>query len=423
MKRIHLFLYKYRVLMGVLPVAIGILFFVMDENSRFNKTMLGIGSIIMLIGTILRIWTAMYNWENINSIEPIATNGIITNGPYRYCRNPMYLSAIILTLGFSLIFDSWQVVAIAVLPTIGVHLHQIYVEERFLINICNDFYETYKKKVPRLIPFRGKVVDISAQGKANWKRGLQRDAGPIFGGIVFIFLIFALMPFLKYDYMFLLITFVITVVLNFVIVGKIKSDAAKVKLIPSTAPAHVLLQPLRYILFPITGYMEKLKMNTTSENYVVLDLGCGPGYHSIPLAKKINGTLIAFDIRDKMIKITRQRAEKKKIHNIKYVQGDSAAIALPDNSVDLICINLVLGEIVKLEESLDEFLRILKATGEISIMESIFDDHYMNADEVTLLFKKKNFILDIVDRKKTYYILNAKINKNATKGVKHEAKI
>ena len=103
MKRTHLLLYKYRVLMGVIPVAIGLLYFILDENKRFSKPMLGIGTAVMFMGIILRIWTAMYNWENINSVEPIATNGIISNGPYRYCRNPMYFSAIILTLGFSLI--------------------------------------------------------------------------------------------------------------------------------------------------------------------------------------------------------------------------------------------------------------------------------------------------------------------------------
>ena len=146
MKKMHLLLYKYRVSMGIVPVVAGILYFVLDENRRFSKTMLGIGATVMSIGIVLRIWTAMYNWENINSVEPIATNGIITNGPYRYCRNPMYFSAIILTLGFSLIFGSWQVVLIAVLPTIVVHLHQIYVEERYLINICDEFYDLYKQK-------------------------------------------------------------------------------------------------------------------------------------------------------------------------------------------------------------------------------------------------------------------------------------
>lgn len=407
MKRLHLLLYKYRVLMGVLPVAVGILYFILDEHSRFNKTMLGLGAIVMFLGIILRIWTSMYNWENINSIKPIATNGIITNGPYRYCRNPMYFSAIILTLGFSLIFDSWQVVAIAVLPTIGVHMHQIYVEEKFLINICNEFYDTYKQRVPRLIPYRGKVLEIPAQGKANWKRGLQRDAGPIFGGIVFVFLIIILMPFLKYDYTFLGITFVITIILNFIIVGKIKSDAGKMKAIPSTAPPNVLLQPLRYLLFPTSKYMASLSIDEKVENPVVLDLGCGPGYYSIPLAQKIDGTLIAMDIREKMLQITRKRAEKKNIKNIKYIKGDSCSIDLSDNSVDFICINLVLGEIVKLDESVKELARILKPTGKISIMESIFDDHFMNAEEVNEIFGKKGFVLKLMEKKKTYYILEA----------------
>ena len=407
MKRIHLLLYKYRVLMGVIPVAIGLLYFVLDENKRFSKPMLGIGTAVMFIGITLRIWTAMYNWENINSVEPIATNGIITNGPYRYCRNPMYFSAIILTLGFSLIFGSWQVVLIAVLPTIAVHLHQIYVEEKYLMTICNEFYDTYKKRVPRLFPYRGKVLAIPVQGKANWKRGLQRDAGPIFGGIVFVFLIVILIPFLKYDYLFLGVAVVVTVILNFIIVGKIKSDADKVKIIPSTAPPHVLLQPLRYILFSTQKYIDCLNIDKEIENHVVLDLGCGPGYYSLPFAENINGTVIAMDIREKMLQITKSRAEKKNLNNIRYLKGDCSRIDLSDNSVDLICINLVLGEIVNLDESINEIARILKPLGRISIMESIFDDHYMNVQEVKELLKKKGFSFELVEKKKTYYILEA----------------
>ncbi len=405
MKKMHLLLYKYRVSMGIVPVVAGILYFVLDENRRFSKTMLGIGATVMSIGIVLRIWTAMYNWENINSVEPIATNGIITNGPYRYCRNPMYFSAIILTLGFSLIFGSWQVVLIAVLPTIVVHLHQIYVEERYLINICDEFYDLYKQKVPRLLPYHGKILDIPSQGKANWKRGLQRDAGPIFGGIVFIFLIVILIPFLNYDYIFLGVVVVVTIILNFVIVGKIKSDVGKVKVIPSTAPPHVLLQPLRYVLFPTAKYINSLNIDKEAQNLVVLDLGCGPGYYSIPLAQNINGTLIVMDIREKMLKITRDRAEKKNISNINYLKGDSSQIDLADDYVDLICINLVLGEIVKLDESIDEMARILKPTGRICVMESKFDDHFMNIEEVREIFEKKGFDSHLIEKKKTYYIL------------------
>ena len=357
MKKMHLLLYKYRVSMGIVPVVAGILYFVLDENRRFSKTMLGIGATVMSIGIVLRIWTAMYNWENINSVEPIATNGIITNGPYRYCRNPMYFSAIILTLGFSLIFGSWQVVLIAVLPTIVVHLHQIYVEERYLINICDEFYDLYKQKVPRLLPYHGKILDV------------------------------------------------ITIILNFVIVGKIKSDVGKVKAIPSTAPPHVLLQPLRYVLFPTAKYINSLNMDKEVQNPVVLDLGCGPGYYSIPLAQNIDGTLIVMDIREKMLKITRDRAEKKNISNINYLKGDSSQIDLADDYVDLICINLVLGEIVKLDESIDEMARILKPTGRICVMESKFDDHFMNIEEVREIFEKKGFDSHLIEKKKTYYIL------------------
>ena len=78
---------------------------------------------------------------------------------------------------------------------------------------------------------------------------------------------------------------------------------------------------------------------------------------------------------------------------------------MADDYVDLICINLVLGEIVKLDESIDEMARILKPTGRICVMESKFDDHFMNIEEVREIFEKKGFDSHLIEKKKTYYIL------------------
>jgi len=60
-----------------------------------------------------------------------------------------------------------------------------------------------------------------------------------------------------------------------------------------------------------------------------------------------------------------------------------------------------------MDESINEMVRILKSMGRISIMESIFDDHYLNVQEVKALFEKKGFSFELVEKKKTYYILEA----------------
>lgn len=415
MKKIHLFLYKYRALLGIVPIVAGILYFIFDPERTFNKWMLIVGICILFLGLCIRIWTAMYNWENINSEEPEAVNGLITNGPYRYCRNPMYFSAIMLTFGFSLIFSSWEVVLLFWIPTILLHVQQIYVEEKFLNNMCDIIYREYTQKVPRLIPYKGKVKEIQPMGKPNWKRGLQRDAGPIFGGIVFVLSVLLLAPFIEYDFWFMGITFGVTIILNFFIVGKIKASAKKIKPIPSTAPPPVLTQPLRYVLFPPKHLLAQIRLPREEEAYTVLDLGCGPGYYTIPIAQMIKGRVIALDIREKMTSITQKRAAKKRVDNISTITGDAKQIPLPDQSVDLICIYLVLGEIMHLTEAIEECRRVLKSNGTISIMESIFDDHYQTLEETKALFHSKGWDSTVTERKRTYYLLTLKSQLSAQK--------
>jgi 2-polyprenyl-3-methyl-5-hydroxy-6-metoxy-1,4-benzoquinol methylase len=54
-----------------------------------------------------------------------------------------------------------------------------------------------------------------------------------------------------------------------------------------------------------------------------LDLVCGPGRLTIPVARQIGpaGTVIAFDIQPAMLERVRVKAEHKKLGNIQFVQG------------------------------------------------------------------------------------------------------
>lgn len=77
---------------------------------------------------------------------------VVTTGPYRYVRNPLYLTLFIDTVGLFLIYGSTAFVIILVLLVSGINYLVVTWEEPGLQNRFGTAYLDYKKNVPRWIP-------------------------------------------------------------------------------------------------------------------------------------------------------------------------------------------------------------------------------------------------------------------------------
>ena len=76
---------------------------------------------------------------------------------------------------------------------------------------------------------------------------------------------------------------------------------------------YFLLNPIRSIL----QNPDKILRNYVEKDMHVLDIGCGMGFFSIPMAKLLgeNGHVLAVDLQDKMIKSLNHRALKAGLSN------------------------------------------------------------------------------------------------------------
>jgi ubiquinone/menaquinone biosynthesis C-methylase UbiE len=128
--------------------------------------------------------------------------------------------------------------------------------------------------------------------------------------------------------------------------------------------AFTLSNPVRRLLEPPERLISKLNLRSSD---VVVDFGCGPGFHTMPLARIASKT-IAVDVSPRMLEKTALNARKSSV-KVELVRSDGVDLKLADDSVDLVFLNHVFHEIENKARVLREFLRIIKPSGRLAIVE------------------------------------------------------
>ena len=73
-------------------------------------------------------------------------------------------------------------------------------------------------------------------------------------------------------------------------------------------------------LLDVELILDRLEIDGRLRN--VIELGCGYGTFTIPVARRISGVLTTFDIDGAMVERTRERAIEAGVSNVLYVVGD-----------------------------------------------------------------------------------------------------
>ena len=130
----------------------------------------------------------------------------------------------------------------------------------------------------------------------------------------------------------------------------------------------------------------------------VLDIGCGPGRLTIPVAEQVGpqGAVVAIDLQAGMLRRAQERAQAADLSNIRFVQARVGEGKLEAGLADRALLVTVLGEIPDREAALREVFAALKPGGMLSVTETIFDPHFQRRDTVLRLadavgFREKAF--------------------------------
>lgn len=115
------------------------------------------GSIFWLLlcvfGAILGLLTLCYNKIGNFSVYPEVKEKatLITNGPYRYIRHPMYTSLIVMMIGIALYNYHW-LNAVGVVMVIFAVINKANIEEKLLLMKFARYAE-FQRNTYRFIPF------------------------------------------------------------------------------------------------------------------------------------------------------------------------------------------------------------------------------------------------------------------------------
>jgi protein-S-isoprenylcysteine O-methyltransferase Ste14 len=116
----------------------------------FPKILMWAGYVIILVGIGLALSAAGRVMQAHTTLDPHGSvTEIVTGGPYRFSRNPIYLGFVLLLIGFSLVFGTyWGLIAS---PVLIASLYQFVIkhEEAYLEKKFGDAYTGYKSRVGR----------------------------------------------------------------------------------------------------------------------------------------------------------------------------------------------------------------------------------------------------------------------------------
>ena len=104
--------------------------------------------------------------------------------------------------------------------------------------------------------------------------------------------------------------------------------------------------------------------------HVVADIGCGPGYFTIPLAKYLyNGKVNALDVQQEMLDATRKTLDDARLTNVEVTLSKERKLPLDDESLDGVLMAFVLQEADGPAALLKDARRCLKPAGWLAVLE------------------------------------------------------
>jgi protein-S-isoprenylcysteine O-methyltransferase Ste14 len=111
------------------------------------------GVVLILAGFAFSAWAALTFRKQRAEIYPWSEShsALVTRGPFRFSRNPMYLGALVVAIGAALVAGTWLMWLVPVVLFLLDNFAIIPFEERSMERTFGDEYREYAARVRRWI--------------------------------------------------------------------------------------------------------------------------------------------------------------------------------------------------------------------------------------------------------------------------------
>ncbi len=156
---------------------------------------------------------------------------------------------------------------------------------------------------------------------------------------------------------------------------------------------------------------QKIVKPYVKEGMTVLDLGCGPGFFTVEMAKLVGsaGKVVAADLQDGMLDIVKKKIKNTAIQNtVEFHKCQKEKVNL-ENEFDFILLFYMLHEVPSQTAFLKEVHSLLKPDGRILIVEPKFHVSKKEFKQSKKIFRDTEF--EIVKEPKVFFSRTALLKK------------
>jgi protein-S-isoprenylcysteine O-methyltransferase Ste14 len=123
---------------------------------------------LVIGGVVLVAGLAFWLWSAIHFVRHFFTGKLVTDGPFAWCRNPIYASFIVMLIpAAALLANAWPLLAVDVVLYV-VFRRFIGAEDRALAGHFGDAYETYRRAVGEVLPVPPRLRAAVRSKAAPW---------------------------------------------------------------------------------------------------------------------------------------------------------------------------------------------------------------------------------------------------------------
>jgi protein-S-isoprenylcysteine O-methyltransferase Ste14 len=118
----------------------------------------GAGLALSVLGLAALLWSQSSMGDSLRiGVDPSERTALITGGPFRWVRNPIYSAMFVYVAGVAMLVPNVPELVALGLLALGLDLHVRQVEEPYLAATHGDSYARYAARVGRFVPGVGRL--------------------------------------------------------------------------------------------------------------------------------------------------------------------------------------------------------------------------------------------------------------------------